>query len=159
METIRLASECWPTPAWGWKVIYKRQMVRSLRRPRSGRTEAGPNSCCPRLWPRFRIGGTRASSPLDSQSQVPAGSRPHPRAREESDKPHEPAPRETLGREGCAWCFSCSCSPQGLPPGERSSFRALPDLGSRRGRWVVPRGASPRDERPTAGTQPRMPYT
>ena len=117
--------------------------MRSLRRPRSGRTEVGsPVLAAPARGPASGSGAQSPRAPQTLKAKFLQAVAPTPREQGRNlDKPRGPAPRETLGREGCAWCFSCSCSSPGAPsPGNALPFRALPRprLSERAAR--VPRG-------------------
>lgn len=98
------------------------------------------SSCCPRPWPRFRIGGTEPPSPPDSQSQVPAGSRPHSSSKGGIWTNPAGQPQERLwGGRGALGALAAAAARQGLPPrGTLFPFGPSPDLGSRRGRQGSP---------------------
>lgn len=105
-----------------------------------------PSSCCPRPWPRFRIGGTEPPSPPDSQSQVPAGSRPHSSSKGGIWTNPAGQPQERLwGGRGALGALAAAAARQGLPPrGTLFPFGPSPDLGSRRGRQGSPGGLTRR---------------
>ena len=105
-----------------------------------------PSSCCPRPWPRFRIGGTEPPSPTDPQSQVPAGSRPHSPSKGGIWTSPAGQPQERLwGGRGALGAWAAAAARQGLPPrGTLFPLGPSPDLGSRSGRQGSPGGLTRR---------------
>lgn len=105
-----------------------------------------PSSCCPRPWPRFRIGGTEPPSPTDPQSQVPESSRPHSPSKGGIWTSPAGQPQERLwGGRGALGASAAAAARQGLPPRRTLfPFGPSPDLGSRRGRQGSPGGLTRR---------------
>ena len=143
---ISPTSECSPpTPAWGWKVIHKRQVVRPLRRPRSGRTEVGsPALAAPARGPASGSGAQSPRAPQTLKAKFLKAVAPTLQARAESGQAPRASPKRDFGAGGVRLVLQLQLQlARGSLPGERSSLSGPPQTSALGEGGKGPQGASP----------------